>query len=117
MSEGEQTDGVSIHAGFPNPASDKTLGGLDLNWLLIKNSISTYLFRLRGNEWEKFGIYDGDIAVVDRALGPRRGDLVIWWGEQVDGFAISKYTTTKSDAVIWGIVTSIIHQFRESRHE
>src|ERR1700689_3616576 len=85
------TDGVSIHAGFPNPAGDKTLSGLDLNQLLIRNSASTYIFRLRGNHWEQFGIFDRDVAIVDRALDPRKEYLVIWLNETPETFAISKY--------------------------
>ncbi|HEY1836000.1 MAG TPA: S24 family peptidase [Candidatus Saccharimonadales bacterium] len=112
MRENEQ-DGVSVHAGFPNPAADKSLSGLDLNRLLIQNSASTFLFRLRGNEWEELGIFDGDIAVVDRALDARKDDLVIWWSEHTDDFAISKYKNVEAGAVMWGVVTSVIHRFRK----
>jgi hypothetical protein len=110
----EEFDGVSVHAGFPNPASDKSLSGLDLNRLLIQNTASTYMFRLRGHEWEGFGIFDGDIAIVDRALTARKDDLVIWWGEDTDNFAISKYKNLESGAIAWGIVTATIHQFRKT---
>jgi len=113
MREDEQTPGVSVHAGFPNPAGDKSLGGLDLNRLLIQSSASTYLFRLRGDEWESLGIFDGDIAIVDRALDPRKNDLVIWWGEDTGSFAISKSKQVKPGITIWGVVTAVIHQFRE----
>lgn len=108
----EPADGVSVHAGFPNPASDKSLSGLDLNQLLIRSSASTYIFRLRGNGWGQFGIFDGDVAIVDRALDPRREDLVVWWDESTDNFAISKYKKLPVDANIWGIITAVIHQFR-----
>ncbi len=114
MNESKQSDGVSVHAGFPNPAADTSLGGLDLNQLLIQNTASTYIFRLRGSEWEALGIFDGDIAVVDRALDARKNDLVIWWSGHTDNFAISKRKDAASDATIWGVVTTIMHQFRKA---
>jgi SOS-response transcriptional repressor LexA len=113
MQQDRQPTGVSLHAGFPNPAGDKTLGGLDLNRLLIQNSASTYIFRLRGSDWEQYGIFDHDIAIVDRALDPRKTDLVVWWDEATDHFAISKYQDTPGGATIWGVVTTVVHQFRE----
>jgi DNA polymerase V len=111
--ERSEDDGVSIHVGFPNPASDKTLGNLDLNRLLIRSPASTFLFRLRGHNWENFGIFDDDIAIIDRALGARANDLVVWWAEDTDTFAISKYKRLEPGVTVWGVVTTVIHQFRE----
>jgi SOS-response transcriptional repressor LexA len=105
------TNGMSIHAGFPNPASDGLLGELDLDRLLIHRPASTYIFRLRGHEWEDLGIFDGDIAIVDRALDARPDDLVIWWHETRDSFAISKFNRIDTGATVWGVVTAVIHQF------
>lgn len=104
--------GVSEHAGFPNAATDTSLAALDLNQLLIRHSVSTYLLRLRGNQWENVGIFDGDILIVDRALDPRRSDLVVWWHE--NSFAVSHFQHTPATAVFWGVVTTIIHQTRRS---
>lgn len=106
--------GVSVHAGFPNPAADKSLRSLDLNRLLVQNSASTYYFRVRGNDWENIGIFDGDIAVLDRALDARPNDLVIWWHESPDEFTISACKDLPQEASAWGVVTSTIHQFRKA---
>jgi hypothetical protein len=112
--QGEETqdDAVVIHAGFPNPASDKSLVNLDLNQLLIQRPTSTYLFRISGNEWAKIGIFDQDIAIVDRALDPRPHEPVIWWNEQ-GMFSISASRDVPGDSTIWGVVTSVVHQFRK----
>lgn len=109
----ERPDGVSIHAGFPNPASDKSLGSLDLGQLLITHPISTYLFRIQGQDWGEYGIFDGDVAIVDRALDPRKSDLVIWWREGEEGFGISSLRDTPANATVWGVVASTVHQFRK----
>lgn len=102
--------GVSVHGGFPNPATDASLQGLDLNRLLVNNGASTFMMRIKGSEWEDQGIFAGDIALVDRALTPSKNDLVIWWKE--DEFAVSPRHRTPKSSVAWGVVTTVIHQYR-----
>ena len=106
-----------MHAGFPNPAADTSLQTLDFNQLLVQHAASTYMFRVQGSEWEDAGVFDGDIAVVDRALDPRKTDTVLWWDEQAGEFAISKYVAMPPTASVWGVVTATIHQFRKRSHE
>jgi len=107
----EIQDGVSVHDGFPNSATDTSLQTLDLNQLLINHPISTYMMRITGNDWQNEGIFDSDIAIIDRALKPRPNDLVVWWKDDI--FVISRFHQVPEDAVCFGIITSIIHQYRE----
>lgn len=106
----ENPEGVSVHGGFPNSAADASLQGIDLNTLLIQNSISTYLMRIDGDEWQAIGILTGDIAIIDRALTASRNDLVVWILH--DEFAISPRHLLPQGAKAWGVVTSVIHQYR-----
>ncbi len=115
--EAPEPTGISIHTGFPNPAADTSLHGLDLNHFLIQHTASTYFFRVRGDEWEGGGIFDGDIAIIDRALDPRKTDIVIWWNKDSDQFSISSYAKMPRDATLWGVITSTIHQLRKSGKE
>ena len=115
MQHPQNTDGVSVHTGFPNPATDTSLRSLDLNQLLINHSASTYLFRVRGSEWQDSGVYDGDIAIVDRALRPRPDDVIIWWNSDAEQFSISLQKKAPADAELWGVITATIHQFRKKR--
>src|SRR5690348_8932238 len=108
--EDHPQEGVSIHAGFPNPAADKSLQTLDFNQLLVQHGTSTFMFRVRGNEWEGAGVFDGDIAVVDKALDPRKSDIIIWWDDDRGEFAISHYTVMPKTGKCWGVVTATIHQ-------
>ncbi|MBA3758141.1 hypothetical protein H0X10_00720 [Candidatus Saccharibacteria bacterium] len=103
--------GVSEHAGFPNPATDRSLQNLDINILLIRHSASTYLMRIAGNEWRVLGIFNKDIVIVDRALGARANDLVVWW--QGENFVISHQNQVPQETETWGVVSATIHQFRE----
>jgi DNA polymerase V len=106
-------DGVSVHSGFPNPALDRRGQGghlaLDLNQLLIKHPSSTYLFRVAGHHWSDQGIYDGDVAVIDRAREPRVADMVVVW--RVDGSTLCRRRQLTASDEVWGIVTAIIHQY------
>lgn len=111
------SDGVSLHGGFPNPALDvrgrKTALALDLNQLLVRHPSSTYVFRISGHAQAEQGIFDGDVALIDRAISPRRGDLVISW--QDDDFSLWRFEKS-SKVAPWGIVTAIIHQYTSERN-
>ncbi len=107
------SDGVSIHTGFPNPAIDTRLSGLDLNKLLICHGASTYMFRIEGNEWGEAGVFEGDVAIVDRALDPRRNDVVLGWDEDRGEFIITPYASLPTAARLWGVITATIHEFRK----
>ena len=110
---GSAAAGVSIHTGFPNAAADRRLNNLDLNQLLVRNPSSTFLFRIRGEQGITQGIFNGDIAVVDRVAAPRGQDLVLWHdGER---FNLSRPIRIASGATVWGTVTAVIHQYREGR--
>lgn len=111
----EGTQGVSIHTGFPNPAVDQRLQPLDFNKLLVENSVSTYMFRVRGSDWQKTGVFDGDVAVVDRALSPGKNDVVVWWKDTDGEFAISRFHDMPDGAAMWGVVTATIHQFHKRK--
>jgi DNA polymerase V len=104
--------GVSVHDGFPNPAADTSLQGIDLNALLIPRSASTYFMRIAGNEWARQGIFAGDLLIVDRAHIPKGNDPTVWIYE--DTFAISPKHKIPEGAEVWGSVTAIIHQYRSS---
>lgn len=66
-----------VPAGFPSPAEDFAAKPLDLHELLIAHPQATFFLRLRGESLRDAGILDGDIVVVDRALKPVGGDLVV----------------------------------------
>lgn len=102
-------ESITLHAGFPNAAADSRLTGLDLNQLLIKRPVSTYIFRIRGESWQERGVFDGDLAIVDRAAPLTKSCLALT--HDGENFQISHAgRLTKSDK-LWGVVTAIIHQY------
>ena len=108
----QQPRGVSVHDGFPNPAADSSLQNIDLNSLLIRNSASTFFMRIAGNDWARQGIFAGDLALVDRALHPKPNDPVVWAKDAE--FAISPCHKLPDGAEAWGVVTSVIHRYRDT---
>lgn len=57
-------------------------GRIDLNRELVASPLSTFLMRVRGDAMAADGISDGDWLVIDRALTPAIGCLVVavWEG-------------------------------------
>ena len=119
------TEGVS--AGFPSPADDFVGYSLDLNELLIKHPLSTFLVTVSGNSMTNAGIHSGDILVVDKAGEPTDGKIVI---AVIDGeFTVKRLRIIQGvpclmpenpdypviqmkesmELMIWGVVTSVIH--------
>lgn len=103
-------ENITIHTGFPNPATDTTIAPLDLTKLLIKHPLSTFFMHIDSSEWENWGIYRGDLVIIDKSLKPKPIDLVIWWKES--DFTLSKFHKLPLDSIVWGVVTSTIHQYR-----
>ena len=118
-----------VVAGFPSPADDYIEDRLDLNQKLAPHPNSTFLLRVQGDSMIKAGIFEGDILVVDRSIEPKDGKIVI---AALDGeLTVKRLSLGKngmallpenddypvipikeeSDVVIWGVVTSTIHQF------
>ena len=68
---------VAVAAGVPSPAQDYFDGRIDLNAHLIKDITSTFVVRVTGDSMEGAGISDGDELIVNRALEPKDGSVVV----------------------------------------
>jgi DNA polymerase V len=100
---------ITVHAGFPNPAAERRGAPLSLDKLLVRHPSSTYFFRIRGHNWHDQGVYDGDLAIIDRAITPRGGDLVVAWSESGE-FSLHPFTS-EAQRNHWGTITAIIHPY------
>jgi DNA polymerase V len=108
-------------------------GAIDLNRELIASPLSTVLMRVRGEAMGAEGLGDGDLVVIDRALDPRPGCLVValWEGrfivrrlrrgpdprqsprlEASDGASapIALDDGQGSGARLWGVVRHAVHR-------
>jgi DNA polymerase V len=119
-----------ITAGFPSPAEDHVVQRVDLMAQLMRHPQATYLLRVRGESMIEAGIFDNDVVMVDRAITPRSGQVVV---AVVDGDFVCKTlyqlagriklkaaNPTFADITpkdgqtleIWGVVIAAIKQFR-----
>lgn len=119
-----------VAAGFPSPADDHAVKRVDLMEQLIKHPQATYLLRVRGESMKDAGIFDNDVVLVDRAINPRSGHVVV---AVVDGEFVCKTLWQRAGRVrlkaanvtfpdinpkdgqtveIWGVVVASIKQFR-----
>jgi len=119
-----------VAAGFPSPAEDHMVQRVDLMAQLMRHPQATYLLRVRGESMRDAGIFDGDVVMVDRAIAPRSGQVVV---AVIDGEFVCKTlhqragriklkaaNVTFADIIpkdgqtleIWGVVVAAIKQFR-----
>jgi DNA polymerase V len=119
----------TVAAGFPSPAEDHGARRIDLIERLITHPQATYVMRVRGLSMVEAGIFDGDVVVVDRAIKPRSGQIVV---AVVDGEFTVKYlwiragrlklkaaNPTFPDIVprdgqvveVWGVVKAALKEF------
>jgi DNA polymerase V len=68
---------ANVAIGFGSPSQDTGVTRLDLNELLVKHAQATYLMRIAGEAMREAGIDSGDIVLVDRAITPAHGHIVI----------------------------------------
>ena len=117
-----------VSAGFPSPADDFIDKTLDLNEFLIEHPSATFFVRVEGTSMIDAGIRPGDILIVDRALDPAPGSIVV---AAVDGeFLVKRFRRKEGRSFlvaensefapveitgdmiveVWGVVTYVIHK-------
>lgn len=123
-----------IKAGFPSPADDYLHESLDFNRDLIRNPESTFYGKVEGDSMIDAGICDGDIAVIDRSIEARDGDIVVGYindeftikyldlSHRKDGYielrpANKNFKPIRIDAdddfEVWGVVVWTIKSWRK----
>jgi DNA polymerase V len=66
-----------VAIGFGSPADDTGVTRLDLHDILVRHAQATFLMRVTGDAMHDAGIDDGDVVLVDRAITPAHGHVVI----------------------------------------
>lgn len=116
--------GVAI--GFGSPSGDSGVTRLDLNDILVRHPQATFLMRVAGVEMHDSGIDNADLVLVDRAISPHHGHVVIAVvGEEFVCRRLSKQgdvlrlcadhpgaadivSSDGDEFQIWGVVTQVI---------
>ena len=85
---------ASIAAGFPSPAEDHQVERIDLMQQLVKHPQATFYIRVRGESMRDVGILDGSVVLVDRAITPADGQIVLAGRAQVGAVLGSSLANT-----------------------
>jgi DNA polymerase V len=120
----------TIRAGFPSPAEDFQAKRIDVLERLVKHPQATYSMTVRGDSMREAGIFDGDVLLVDRAVKPCHGQIVV---AVVDGeftckqlwmrggnLKLKAANPTFADITpyegqtveVWGVVIASVRQFK-----
>ena len=71
---------ASVVAGFPSPADEYRHDTLDFNRDYIKHPEASFYGDVSGNSMKDAGIFNGDRVIIDRAVEPHDGSIVLaWW--------------------------------------
>lgn len=118
----------TVPAGFPSPADDHVTDSIDLNEHLIAHREATFILRISGWSMVNAGIHDGDEIIVDRALHPRHGNIVVAVvNNELTVKRLHKTATAirlvpenpefqdivigaGEELTIWGVVTRVLHR-------
>lgn len=118
-----------VPCGFPSPAQDYVEKELDLNEYCVRHRSATYYLRAHGDSMQDGFLFNGDLLVIDNALKPVKGDIVVaGMGAE---FTVKRLMTrpklclqpmnpsypplypNPDELQIFGVVTHIIHRTRE----
>lgn len=115
-----------IPAGFPSPAADHIEQQISMDEVLNIRAPHVYLVSISGDSMQGAGIYDGDLAVVDRSIEAVHGHIVVALlntepvckrlcvrGHQVILLSENpkyppRYVLEGDELTIWGVITSTV---------
>ena len=117
---------ASVAIGFGSPSGDSGVTRLDLNDILIRNPQASFLMRVAGDAMHEAGIDDADLLLIDRAVTPAHGHVVIAVVEQefvcrrlikrpgdvclrATDPAVADIVAGEGEGLeIWGVVTTVL---------
>ena len=125
---------ASIKAGFPSPADDYRHESLDFNHDYIRHPEASFYGDVTGDSMRDAGIFDGDRVIIDKAVEPHDGSIVVafWNGEftmkfldlkhKKDGYIELKPAnpdypvfkiSSEDQFEVWGVVIHLIRTFEK----
>lgn len=123
---------AGVKAGFPSPAEDYTHETLDFNRDYIRHPEASFYGDVNGDSMKDAGIFDGDRVIIDRAVEPHDGSIVVvfWNGEftmkyldtshKSEGYIELKPANPNfpvfkveagDDFQVWGVVIHLVRTF------
>jgi len=90
----------TVQAGFPSPADDYVERRLDVHKHLVKKPASTLFFPAPDDSMSEFGIFQGDLVIVDRSLKPINNKVVL---VEIDGEQVPRRYGVKQGQVFLAV--------------
>jgi DNA polymerase V len=82
----------------PNEAEyNSTIDPVDLMGEIVKHPAATFMLRVRGESMREAGIFDNDVVLVDKAIRPHSGHIVI---AMLNGEFLCKTLTIRHGEII-----------------
>ncbi|WGT30141.1 LexA family protein [Pseudomonas marginalis] len=115
-----------VPAGFPSPAADHIEQHISLDEVLNIRAPHVYLVMITGESMQGVGIFEGDLAIVDRSIEPAHGHIVVALlnndpmckrlykrGKEVILLSENpkypaRYVLEGDELSIWGVITSTV---------
>ena len=120
---------AKVRAGFPSPAEELGASRIDVLQHLILHPAATYVLKVRGDSMKEYGIFDHDTLLVDRAVRPKHGHIVV---ANLDNEFVVKFLWKRNGSIklkagnptypdivpkdgqvleVWGVVLTSIKKF------
>lgn len=124
-----------VYMGFPSPAKDYQEDVIDLTSYLVQHPSATFYFRVTGDSMINACIPNGALLVVDRAVRPSNGVIVL---AVVNGeFTVRRIVQTRKALVlhpenpaykpmpvteemnmqVWGVVTGVVIRYQTKNND
>jgi DNA polymerase V len=121
-----QAPRASVAIGFGSPSQDSGVARLDLNEVLVRHAQASFMMRAAGDAMREAGIDNDDLLLIDRAIAPTHGHVVI---ASVEGEFVCRRLIKQggrlllqaacadvadivpddgNDLQVWGVVTHVI---------
>lgn len=98
--------------GIPGECQGPLINRFDLNSICIKHPSATVFMTVDSSRYMKMGIYNGDLLIIDRTKRICPNSLVIY--ESEGEFSIGRVFNIKTEALITGVITHVIHTVKET---
>lgn len=89
---------LGVSAGLPAEGGDEVTEEIDLTEMLLEHPDNTYFIRVVGDSMTDAGIANGDMLIVDCAVKPRSGQVVI--AKVFGELTVKRYLTQNNAPVL-----------------
>lgn len=79
----------AVSAGPPLPISDTQCQHFDVEKYVLQHPRTSFYIEVNGDSLNDRGIHDGDILVIDKAIEPHQGSVVV--AQHLGGYTIKVY--------------------------